>query len=198
MAKAGPLKRLKDYGRDRHSIADLWAAENEQAYGTSDRALAVLMGAMVESHLESWLLFNMNPSLSKEDADRMTGPEGVIGTFSRKITLAWAFQLIGRHTRRDLDLIRHIRNEFAHTRRPIDFKLQEVADVCAQLSFCDLEDEIPISYLQGAPDLEEAKSLKNARTRYVVTCHGISWRMIRLYLGPSDLDPPGPPPEPLP
>jgi hypothetical protein len=158
--------------------------------------MAILMEAMVDSHLQSYLLFRMRPDLSNDEVDRLTGSEGLIGTLSRKIVLAWVFDLIGPITRDDLDHIRQIRNEFAHTRRPLDFRRKEMADVCAQLKFCDLDGvDVPTSYLEGAPDRESAKSLQNARTRYFTTCHAIVSRMMRQYLGPSDMDiplPPGP------
>jgi hypothetical protein len=150
MGTSNPLKKLRAYTRGPRKIADMWAIESELAYGTSDRAMAVLMGAMVEDALESWLRFNMSESLTPDDENRLTGPQGVIGTFSSKIILGFAFNLFGPTTRHDLDLIRNIRNEFAHSRRPLDFKLREVEDVCAQLTFCDLDGvETPSSFFQA-------------------------------------------------
>jgi hypothetical protein len=172
----------------------MWAVENEYAYGTSDRAMAILMSAMVEDTLQAFLLFHMNEALTEDDERRLAGPEGVIGTFSSKIMLGFAFNLFGPTTRHDLDLIRQIRNEFAHTTRPLDFKLKEVEEACAQFRFCDLDGvETHSSYLAQAPDCQEAKSMKNPRTRFYTTCHEISWRMMRVYLEPSDLDAPLPP-----
>jgi hypothetical protein len=193
MAKS-PIKRLKAYGRGPRQLSELWDVENEYAYGTSDRAMAILMGAMLENVLESFILFHMNPDLSDDDTNRLTGPEGPIGTLSSKITLGFAFSLFGATTRHDLDLVRHVRNEFAHTLRPLDFTVSAVADVCAELEYCDLDGvETPSSYFQGAPDQKVARSMMNARTRYFTTCHEIASRMMRLYLGKSDLDAPLPP-----
>src|SRR5437899_3075171 len=105
MATSGPLKRLRKYTHGPRQIGDMWAVENEYGYGTSDRAMAILMGAMVEEAVESLIVFNMNAALTPDDERRLTGPEGVMGTFSSKIMLGFAFNLFGSTTKHDLDLI---------------------------------------------------------------------------------------------
>src|SRR5690242_13563508 len=129
------LEKLKKFTRGPRSVADLFALENELSYGTSDRAAAVLLGAVVEDTLRDWILVHMREDLNARDRARLFGPEGALGTFSSKTMLAYALKIVGPITRHDLDLIRTLRNEFAHTRRPLSFRVQEVADVCAQLKF---------------------------------------------------------------
>jgi hypothetical protein len=192
--KKSPINRLREYSKSPRRIADIWAVENEYSYGTSDRAMAILMSAMVEDHLESFLLFHMNDALTPDDEQRLSGQDGLLTNFASKIMLGFAFNLFGATTRHDLDLVRHLRNQFAHTTRPLDFTLREVSDVCADLKFCDLDGvEVSTTYILQAPNYQEAKSMQNARTRYYTTCHEISSRMMRVYLGPSDLSGPLPP-----
>ncbi|WP_422032073.1 hypothetical protein [Reyranella sp.] len=175
------IKKLREYSRGPTTIPDLFALETALTYGTSDRAMAVLMGAMVEDTLGRWLLFNMRDDLNKVDQSDLTGPEGALATFSSKTLLAYAIKIIGPVTRHDLTLIRHLRNEFAHSRRPIDFRVPEVAQFCAQFQFPELpEVTTPKSYIDTAPDAVAAADSKHPRTRYFVTCHTIAYRMSKL------------------
>jgi len=44
-----------------------------------------------------------------------------MGSFANKIIMGQAIGLYGQQTRRNLDIIRAIRNAFAHAKRPISF-----------------------------------------------------------------------------
>lgn len=78
----------------------------------SDRAAVVLavsgLDLMLTELLDEFLI---------EDAQtrrRLYDNNGALGTFSSKIALAFALGLLSAGERRDLDLVRAIRNEFAH------------------------------------------------------------------------------------
>jgi hypothetical protein len=196
------LRKLKEFTRGPRSIADLFALESELSYGTSDRAVAVLMGAIVEDTLRSLVLSHMREDLNSEDRNRLFGPDGAMGTFSTKTMLAYALKIIGPITRHDLDLLRTLRNEFAHSRRPLNFGVKEVADVCAELKFPDLPGVYtPKSYLESAPDreaLKDAIDTTHPRTRYFRACHNIAYRMMRMSPGAASLDTTELPADPLP
>ena len=55
--------------------------------------------------------------------------------FSSRIKLALYLGKISKTERRDLDLIRKIRNEFAHNAAAIDFDLPKINSQCSELSF---------------------------------------------------------------
>lgn len=57
--------------------------------------------------------------------------------FGSKIRLSYALGIIGAKAKADLDLIRHIRNTFAHSRAELTFELPEVADACALLTLSE-------------------------------------------------------------
>jgi hypothetical protein len=197
-SERGHLKKLKDYARGR-SISDLFALENELSYGTSDRAMAVLMAATLEDTLRDWILSHLRQDLDPDDLNRLFGAEGALGTFSSKTMVAYALTIIGPVTQHDLNLIRNVRNQFAHSRRPLKFGIKEVADVCDHLRFPDLPGvSTPQSYLDSAPNRAEAADPKNPRTRYYMTCHNIAYRMVRLSSGAASLDTTELPAEPLP
>lgn len=195
------LRKLKAFTRGSRSVSDLFALESELSYGLSDRAVAVLLGAMVEDTLRIWLLSHMRDDLSADEHNRLFGPDGASGTFSNKIMLAYAVGAIGSTTRHDLDLIRTLRNEFAHSRRPITFETDVVRAVCTELKFPDLEDvSTPKSYIDSAPPdaRHKAMDVKHPRTRFFSACHTIAYRMIRLSAGPAATDGTNLPTNPLP
>ena len=182
------LSALRNYGKDR-SIADLFALETESSYGTRDRAMAVLMGATLESTLGDFIKTYLREGLTAKDQNRLFGSDGPLGTFASKITMAYSFRLIGPDTRHDFDLIRNIRNQFAHSRRPLQFAIPEVANVCSHLKYPDFPDAwVLASYTNSAPDPAAAADMTNPRTRYFTSCHMISYRLVRLTLGESPLD----------
>src|SRR5258708_26370800 len=99
-----------------------------------------MFGSYVETVLERLVLKAVWEDLNAEDRRRIFDFDGAVGTFSNKILIAYAFKLIGPMTRADLDLIRLLRNEFGHTRMPINFGTPEVHEVCKQFKIIDLRD----------------------------------------------------------
>lgn len=100
-----------------------------------DRAAAILAAIQVEAALESVLLKKMIPLPVNEIDEIFVGESGPLSTFSAKIRLAYAFGVIGTETRRDLNLLRTIRNAFAHARTPVSFDTPEIAKACGLIRF---------------------------------------------------------------
>ena len=98
----------------------------------SPRSAAIILAAHVEDslHLALARRLRIKPSSWREVFSTERGP---LGTFANKISMADAIGLISSETRRNLDIIRHLRNAFAHAMRPISFDTKEVADLCAML-----------------------------------------------------------------
>ena len=102
------LPRLEDVAEFRLSLTE-----------ESDRGCALMAGAFLDSELEALLRSAM---VANEDvADEILGQSRPAGTFSARIDLAYLLGLIDPVTRRDLHLIRKIRNDFGHLHRPIAF-----------------------------------------------------------------------------
>jgi len=188
------LRAFKDFTRDDLTFDDLPKLESE-VYGTSDRASAVILGSVLESSLTTFLSRKLRPDLNRVQKKRLFDYEGPLGTFSAKIILTYAMQLIGPLTQHDLDLIRTLRNGFAHSRRHADFDTPQVAEVCKHLKYPDL----PGAFMQFTSikrALSESNTdLANPRTRYRVACHTISSRLIKNVsklqrLGPAGMEPP--------
>jgi hypothetical protein len=195
------LRNLKALTRAEPQFSHLEELEKELYVSGSDRATAVMFGSFVETHLERLLASVMRPDLNSKDRARLFEFEGALGSFSSRIVVAYAMKLIGPITRSDLDLIRLLRNEFAHSRMPFDFKTPEVRAVCDQLKIVDQPgSNIPHGYLNRVrhEDLKAAVDIKDPKTRFVAACHTISYRMLVKKDGPKPGDWAFPNDEPVP
>jgi hypothetical protein len=95
----------------------------------SDRACAVLGAALLDARLES--LYNRRLRCSKNELLSSSGP---IGAFSARIRLAHALAWISDDVEHDLNVIRSVRNEFAHNfDHELSFANQSLADRCRNL-----------------------------------------------------------------
>jgi hypothetical protein len=79
----------------------------------SDRASVILAGAMIEKSLEMMIRAKLIPSLSKKD-ELFDTPYAPLRNFKAMIELAYRIGLISSNLYRDLNIIRDIRNDFAH------------------------------------------------------------------------------------
>lgn len=95
----------------------------------SDRACAVLGGALLEARLES--LYNRRLRNYKTE---LLYNEGALAAFYARIHVARALAWISEDVRFDLDQIRLIRNDFAHNAdHQLSFADQSIADRCRTL-----------------------------------------------------------------
>lgn len=95
----------------------------------SDRACAVLGAALLDARLES--LYERRLRSFKDELLSGSGP---LATFSARIHVARALAWISDDVRFDLNQIRAIRNEFAHSAdQHLSFADQSIADKCRTL-----------------------------------------------------------------
>ena len=57
---------------------------------------------------------------------------GPLSTFSSRTDLAYVLGLIDAETRREINLVRKIRNEFAHRHEPTSFEFPSIRDQCRE------------------------------------------------------------------
>jgi DNA-binding MltR family transcriptional regulator len=142
------LTKFRSVSRGEVTLADLDALEKE-LFGENDRASILLMGSLVDACLERLLRTPMRSNLSQSDANDLFDGNGPLSTFSAKIALAYALGLIGPTCRRELNLIRELRNAFAHSLKRLDFAVSEVGAICEQLQVPDLPGAvIPFQYIE--------------------------------------------------
>lgn len=108
----------------------------------TDRGCALVSTAYLDSRLENLLRDFFVPN--SQVSDELLGQAKPIGTFSSRIDLSYALGLIGHQERRDLHLIRKIRNEFGHGHIPMDFDSPSIASRCRELRSKKLESDLPM------------------------------------------------------
>ncbi len=111
--------KLRDLSREVPTEADLNALIDKLQEGPPIVS-AILGSALIEHELESLLRTRIR---HKDDGtwDLLTETDGPLATFSRKITAGYALGLYDEATRANLDIVRHIRNAFAHAKKLITF-----------------------------------------------------------------------------
>jgi hypothetical protein len=147
-----------------------------ELYAGPDRAAGVVLASMVERSLGHLLRLRMRP----EGIGDLFDHEGLLGTFGAKAQMCYALQLIGPKTRHDLTIIRVLRNQFAHSRKPIKFTTAVVKTACRHLMLPD-EEGVFLSFnmLQKTPmrRLRAASNKNHPRTRYFTACNEIAQRI---------------------
>ena len=128
-----PKPKLRDLSRhppteeEKQALVDAVVSENPIA-------TAILGAVFVEHELE----MTLRGRLSKNDDDTwlaLTGDEGPLGTFSKKITAAYALGVCDDITRSNLNIVRAIRNAFAHAKKLIDFDNELIASELKKVRF---------------------------------------------------------------
>ncbi|GJM76498.1 hypothetical protein HMSSN036_87140 [Paenibacillus macerans] len=92
-------------------------------YKETDRAAAILAASFLDNLLEEYLRKHM---IVDKVIDNLFNGQGAFATFSSRISVCYAFKFIPSKVYRDLDLIRRIRNYFAHNMNDASFDDEEV------------------------------------------------------------------------
>jgi DNA-binding MltR family transcriptional regulator len=176
------IRDFKKYARSDPTIKDLDVLEKE-LYGANDRAVAIMLGAFMESALTKYLKTRFRQDMNSDERRAIYDYEGPLGTFSAKTSIAYAIHAIGPITRSDLDHIRIIRNEFAHSRKHMKFSDAETTAVCQHLQTPNLEDsQVPIKGFMTAdePEWGAYSDLTNPQNRYRSAVHTIAHKMLQV------------------
>lgn len=99
----------------------------------NDRARVLAGVSLLDGALQQLLLTKLIVP-DKEGTSYLFGPGAPLRPFSTKIKLGFALSLYGPLTLADLEAIREVRNAFAHTMQPMDFKTPEVINVTKRIN----------------------------------------------------------------
>lgn len=121
--------------RDRRDPDDLWKDISSplSAFAT-DQTIALVFGAAIEQALE--VAISTHFVLDDDGCARMFNlPNDLppIPSFAVKISLGYALGIYERHIRDELNLIKAIRNAFAHSAAELSFDDSRIIDACAHL-----------------------------------------------------------------
>jgi hypothetical protein len=123
-------KALKSFASSPAQDAEEVAAIFEELKTDGPRGVASLASALMEHLIEGAIKYRMVKLTSDEERDLFQGT-APLATLSARIRVAYAMGIIGTKVRRDLNLLREIRNALVHTRRRVTFETKEVAELCA-------------------------------------------------------------------
>jgi DNA-binding MltR family transcriptional regulator len=174
------LRNFKNLTRLPPTVEQAEQVEKE-FYGTSDRACAILFAGWVELALDRALKSVFRADISSTLSKRLFEFDGSVGTFSAKIDVAYGLGLFGQQSHHDLELIRAIRNGFAHCGQPLEFTTAETADVCAHLQIPDTDCAIIPHYFYSLPDDKEDYwfDKSHPKTKFVIACHSLVYHLLR-------------------
>jgi hypothetical protein len=129
-------KSLRDLSRQEASAEDMAEFEKQVELETNDRGAAILMATNVELAL-SLAIFRL---LDWDDTsrERLESDAGPISSFSKRILLGRALGIYGDTMQYNLDMVRQIRNAYAHSHVPITFETKEVKDAVGLLKQIEL------------------------------------------------------------
>lgn len=103
-------------------------------YNQSDRAKVIIIAAELDQILLNILEkhFVYRSKISQNDSN-LFSKEGPLGAFGTRIELAYRLGIIDKIVCNDLQIIRRIRNEFAHKTHGFSFNVQKIKDLVANL-----------------------------------------------------------------
>lgn len=108
-----------------------WNEAAHAFHNESDRGAALLAGSFVEHSLGTYLRSKM---VNPEKANELFDGAGPLATFSQRIAIGYAFGFLPEEQKIDLELIRRIRNHFAHHPMETSFQTSEIQQRASQLS----------------------------------------------------------------
>lgn len=176
------VRAFKEYAKSIPTVADLAPMEKE-FLGENDRACGILYATWIDIALQGSVESMFRPGLSKERLKRLFDFEGVIGSFGARINVGYALGIFGEKTLHDLEIIRLIRNEFAHCRRPLAFEVKEVRDVCTHFQIPDTPQSLKPLIFNQLPNLEKWGRIwedhSHPQMRFIITCNTIANGLLR-------------------
>ena len=107
----------------------------------SDRGVALYATAYIDTELEQLLKKKLIGS--EKYLKEILSFNGPLGNFSSKIKLSYSLGLINKVMMDDINILRKIRNEFAHSDEAISFDTQNIKDLCCNLQLNVKEESAP-------------------------------------------------------
>lgn len=106
--------------------------------GASDRALGIIAASLVEIHLTKLIRQAFILESRKETVqEKLFQSSGPLGPFATKIRLSYIMGMISEEFYKNLEIMREIRNRFAHHTEIGSFEIPEIADRCRNFTLVD-------------------------------------------------------------
>lgn len=142
--------------------------------GQSDRAAGIVASAFLEDELANAIQSRLYTNSDVKEA-LFNGEEAPFGDFSGKINVGFALGLYSNQTRKDLHLIRKIRNRFAHHSAPSSFDDPlKVAEWCDAMTVLTRYNKNPSAF--GISEMSPDKLQLTRRDKFTLCVQVImSW-----------------------
>jgi hypothetical protein len=144
------LKALSRKSPDRRQLIESIV----QLQTGTDRSAGIIADCMLEGELDDALSRITEPYMGIDGPGTLFEQIGPFSTFHAKILAGQALGLFGIKTKSDLMIMKHIRNQFAHSRLPLTFAQKEITDAVLSLDMLS-RFEIPV------PDATRDKFIKS-------------------------------------
>jgi hypothetical protein len=105
----------------------------EHVLNESDRGAVVMCGAMVEQALKEALCRKLSHLTAEETSQWFDGPLAPFRSFEAKIKLGRGLEIYDGSVEIKLNLVRKLRNVFAHRSLPLDLENEGLAETYADL-----------------------------------------------------------------
>lgn len=135
--------------------------------------VTAILGAVLVEHELDWLL---RGRLSRKDDDTwsdMTGEEGPLSTFHRKILMGHALGIYTAEARTNLHIVRVIRNAFAHSKKLIDFDHPLIVAQLSKIVYSTKQD-------RKLYEVKNDNQLRYSCLCYMLTCNLMLKKIKRL------------------
>jgi len=103
----------------------------------SDRGAATTMASLADVAMNGILIYGLGIKEQSAIKALFVGDKAPLSTFEAKCQVALGIGLIGEITHNNLEVIRHIRNTFAHAIANISFEEPEMTRACNRLKLSD-------------------------------------------------------------
>jgi hypothetical protein len=134
----------------------------------NDRGAAILLATNVENALQGAITQILD--IKKGQWSNIFGLNAPLGSFANMVTMAYAMRVFGDETKSNLDIIRRVRNAFAHSKLPIDFQTVQIARVCDFLTVPTL---LPPHTVQ-----KEDGASHTGRKKFQTVCNAVAHNLL--------------------
>jgi hypothetical protein len=118
------------------------------------------MASNVERELEWLLITRIMRYYDSAIHDKLVDRDGALNSFYAKNYLGIAFALYEKRILNNLEIVRRIRNVFAHAAAPLSFSADSIAKECMKLSITDTD----------AIKIPDGVDLAVPRDRFILSC----------------------------
>lgn len=128
----------------------------------SDRSVALNASSLAEIGLVAGIAGCLHSKTTSAIEALFWDSDAPFGTFSRRTVGAVAFGFIGPKTKANLDVIRHVRNTFAHSISEVNFASPAIKAACEKLILSD-----------NAKFFVEQETKRRTRFQYCYACDDV-------------------------